>query len=103
MSSTAERETRHDNSTNPNLGHDLAETKERLDRYAQEHGLKKDFLIESALLLHLSALESLPPGVIVPLRLVVTRSSGEIISEKIVRPPEPTAAMKELFEDDSQG
>ena len=78
------------------------ETKERLERYARAHGLKKGFLIESALLHHISALESLPADVIVPSRLVVSRSSGESILEKIAGPQEPTAAMKELFEEDSE-
>jgi hypothetical protein len=77
------------------------ETKERLERYARAHGLKKGFLIESALLHHISALESLPADVIIPPRLVVSRSTGERILEKITNPPEPTAAMKELFEEGS--
>ncbi len=32
-----------------------SETKDRLERYARAHGLKKGFLIESALLHHISA------------------------------------------------
>jgi hypothetical protein len=79
------------------------ETKERLERYARAHGLKKGFLIESAVLHHISALESLPADVIVPPRLVVSRSTGERVLEKIANPPEPTASMKELFEDGSDG
>ena len=77
------------------------ETKERLERYVRAHGLKKGFLIESALLHHISALESLPADVIIPPRLVVSRSTGARILEKIANPPEPTAAMKELFEEGS--
>ena len=77
------------------------ETKERLERYARAHGLKKGFLIESAVLHHISALESLPADVIVPPRLVVSRSTGERVLEKIASSKEPTAAMKDLFEDDS--
>jgi hypothetical protein len=79
------------------------ETKERLERYARAHGLKKGFLIESAVLHHISALESLPADVIVPPRLVVSRSTGEGVLERIAGPQEPTAAMKELFEDGSDG
>ena len=80
-----------------------SETKERLERYARAHGLKKGFLIESALLHHISALESLPAEVIVPPRLVVSRQTGERVLKKIAAPEEPTAAMKELFEDGSDG
>jgi uncharacterized protein (DUF1778 family) len=79
------------------------ETKKRLERYARAHGLKKGFLIESAVLHHITALESLPAEVIVPPRLVVSRTSGESILERISNPQEPTAAMKELFEDSSDG
>lgn len=79
-----------------------AETKERLERYAKAHGLKKGFLIESALLHHISALESLPADVIVPLRLVVSRESGDAILDEIAKPSAPTAAMKELFLEDAK-
>ena len=76
-----------------------SETKKRLERYARAHGLKKGFLIESALLHHISALESLPADVVIPPRLVVSRSAGERILQNIANPPQPTAAMKELFEE----
>jgi predicted DNA-binding protein len=79
------------------------ETKERLERYARAHGLKKGFLIESALLHHLSALEYLPADVIVQSNFVVSRPTGERLLKKIAGPQEPTAAMKELFEDGSDG
>ena len=76
------------------------ETKKRLERYARSHGLKKAFLIESAVLHHIAALESLPADVIVPPRLVVSRASGEAILEKIDAQAGPTAAMTELFADE---
>jgi len=79
------------------------ETKERLERYARAHGLKKGYLIESALLHHISALESLPADVVVPPRLVVSRQTGEAILERLTRPSEPTTAMKELFDDQAGG
>ena len=75
------------------------ETKERLERYARAHGLKKGYLIETALLHHISALESLPADVVVPPRLVVGRKTGEAIMERIAKSGEPTAEMKELFDD----
>ncbi len=77
-----------------------SEIKERLERYARAHGLKKGFLIESALLHHISALESLPADVVVPPRLVVSRQTGEGILKQIAKPSEPTSAMKELFDDE---
>ncbi len=79
-----------------------SETKERLERYARAHGLKKGYLIESALLHHIAALESLPADVIVPARLVVSRASGDAILDRIAEPAKPTVAMKELFSDDAE-
>ena len=76
------------------------ETKERLERYARAHGIKKGFLIESALLHHISALESLPADVVVPPRLVVSRQTGEAILKRIAEPGGPTTAMAELFGDE---
>ncbi len=65
------------------------------------HGLKKGYLIESALVHHISALESLPAVVVVPPRLVVSRETGEAILEPIARPGKPTPAIKKLFDDES--
>jgi len=75
------------------------ETKERLERFAKAHGLKKGYLIETALLHHISALESLPADVVIPPRLVVSRRTGEALLERIGKPGKPTAAMKDLFDD----
>jgi hypothetical protein len=79
------------------------ETKERLERYARAHGLKKGYLIEAALLHHISALEALPADVIVPPRLVVPRKTGEAMLERMAEPGEPTPAMKTLFADEEVG
>lgn len=79
------------------------ETKERLERYARAHGLKKGFLVESAVLHHIAALEALPADVIVPPRLVVSRATGERMLERIAKPGQPTAAMLDLFEDAADG
>ncbi len=78
------------------------ETKERLERYARAHGLKKGYLIESALLHHISALESLPSDVVVSPRLVVSRQTGEAILKRIAKPAEATPAMMQLFDDDNE-
>jgi len=75
------------------------ETKKRIERFARARGLKKGYLIEHALLHHLQALEELPSSVIVPARLVVSRRSFESIVGAMENPGEPTASMRELFED----
>ena len=79
------------------------ETKKRLEHFARSHGLKKGFLVESAVLHHIMALESLPADVIIPPRLVVSREAGERLLERITSRRKPTAAMKELFDDTQDG
>ena len=58
-------------------------TKDALEQYAEAHGLKKAFLIEEALLHHLQALRELPLDVIIPVRLVVSRDSGEALVKSL--------------------
>jgi uncharacterized protein (DUF1778 family) len=73
------------------------DTKDLVERYARAHGVKKAFLIESALLHHLQALHDLPADVIIPPRLVVSRKSGEKIIERIRNPLEPAPALDRLL------
>lgn len=72
-------------------------TKEALESYADAHGLKKEHLMEEALLHHLQALRELPLDVIIPARLVVTRESGETVLARVEKPRRPTKAMRDLF------
>jgi hypothetical protein len=72
-------------------------TKQLLERYSRAHGIKKQFLIESALLHHIQALEELPTSVIIPPRLVVSAASGRKIAELVSRRQKPTAALVELM------
>lgn len=73
------------------------DTRRALDKYVEAHGVKKGHLVEMALLHHLQALRELPQDVIIPPRIVVTAETGEWMLDLIHDPPEPTAAMKELF------
>ena len=77
--------------------HISQETKELLERYARAHGVKKGYLVERALLHHLQALRELPADVIIPPRIVVSRASGDLILDRIEKPPAPTPAMKRLM------
>jgi len=85
--------------------HVSAETKALVERYTRAHGIKKGFLIETALLHHLEALQEIPADVIIPPRLVVSRASGEALVDRLATPSEPTPAMKKLFTeaDDDDG
>ena len=76
------------------------ETKDRLESYSRAHGLKKQFLIENALLHYLRALDELPANVILPPRLVVTRRSGRRLATLISGKRKPTRALVELMRGD---
>lgn len=75
------------------------ETKERMERYARAHGMKKSHLIETALLHHLGALDEIPADILIPPVLALSRESGERILGLLENPPAPTPAMKALFDD----
>ena len=75
-------------------------TKERLERCVLATGVTRTHLIEQALLRHLAALEELPMDVIVPTRIVLDCESAERVRDLTERPPAPTDAMKQLFDDD---
>jgi hypothetical protein len=72
-------------------------TKQLLERYSRAHGVKKQFLIESALLHHIQALEELPTGIIIPPRLVVSAASGRKIAELVTKRQKPTRKLVELM------
>jgi hypothetical protein len=72
-------------------------TKQLLERYSRAHGVKKQFLIESALLHHIQALEELPLSVIIPPRLVVSTASGRKIAELVSKKQKPTSKLVELM------
>ncbi len=75
------------------------ETKNRLDRYVRNFGVTRGHLIERALEHHLQALEEIPPNFIMPKRLVLSPDSAVKVREITERPPEPTDALKKLFDD----
>ncbi len=74
-------------------------TKQRMEKYAKAYGLKKAFLIETALLHHLNVLNEIPLDIVIPPRIIITKESGERMIESIQQPPEPTEAIKALFDD----
>ncbi len=72
-------------------------TRQLLERYSRAHGVKKQFLIERALLHHIQALEELPASVIIPPRLVVSAASGRKIAKLVSKKQKPTSALVELM------
>jgi predicted DNA-binding protein len=78
--------------------HISEDTKARLERYVRRTGQTRGRVIEDALLQHLRALEELPPGAIIPARIVLTQESAERVRRMIAQPPEPTEALKRLLD-----
>ena len=72
-------------------------TKQLLERYSRAHGVKKQFLIESAVLHHIQALEELPANAIIPPRLVVSAASGRKIAKLVGKRQKPTRKLVELM------
>mgnify|MGYP000886272753 FL=1 len=73
-------------------------TRELMEKYVRQTGVKKGHLIEQALLHHLQALDELPAEYIVHPRLVVSRKTGEEMLHR-AEAAEPTPALLELMRD----
>ena len=73
------------------------ETRDKVERYADAHGLKKGALVEQALLHHLQALQELPADVIIPPRIELSEASLAKVARLIAKPRKPTKAMRALM------
>jgi uncharacterized protein (DUF1778 family) len=74
-----------------------AATKERLDRFTERHGLKKNYVVEQALLYFMEARRELPDEALVPTRLVLDDATFKRVLAALERPAAPTAALRELM------
>lgn len=72
-------------------------TKEKLDRFTEGHGLKKNFVVEQALLCFMEARRELPDEALVPARLVVEDKAFDRITQQVSNPPAPTKALRKLM------
>ena len=72
-------------------------TKKKLDRFVRGHGLKKNFVIEQALLYYMEARRELPDEALLPGRLVLNDKTFQKIVEGLESPPPPTKMLKELL------
>ncbi len=72
-------------------------TKEKLDRFTESHGLKKNFVVEQALLYFMEARTELPDEALVPARLVVEDKAFDRIAEAMTNPSAPTQALRDLM------
>lgn len=72
-------------------------TKEKLDRFTERHGLKKNFVVEQALLYFMEARRELPDEALVPTRLVLDQEAFDRVLGMVEEPREPTPALRELM------
>jgi len=72
-------------------------TKQKLDRFTESHGLKKNFVVEQALLYFMEARRELPDEALVPARLVVEDEVFDRIVEQVTSPPAATQGLRELM------
>lgn len=74
-----------------------AATKEKLDRFTESHGLKKNFVVEQALLYFMEARRELPDEALVPARIVLEDEAFDRVVAQLETPAAPTAALRELM------
>ena len=72
-------------------------TKERLDRFVATRGLKKNFVVEQALLYFMEARRELPDEALLPGRLVLEDDVFDRLVDRVMNPPRPTEALKKLM------
>jgi uncharacterized protein (DUF1778 family) len=72
-------------------------TKDKLDQFTEGHGLKKNFVVEQALLYYMEARRELPDEAFVPARLVLEDAAFDRIAELLQKPPAAAPALRELM------
>ena len=72
-------------------------TREKLDRFTESHGLKKNYVVEQALLYFMEARRELPEEALVPARLVLEDKAFDRILGLLEAPPKPSRALRELM------
>jgi uncharacterized protein (DUF1778 family) len=74
-----------------------AATKEKLDRFTEHHGLKKNYVVEQALLYFMEARTEFPNEALIPARLVLDDESFDRVVDALERSPAPTEALRKLM------
>jgi uncharacterized protein (DUF1778 family) len=72
-------------------------TKEELDRFTESHGLKKNYVVEQALLFFMKARRELPDEALIPARIVLDDEAFDRIAALVEQPPAPSKALRELM------
>jgi uncharacterized protein (DUF1778 family) len=71
--------------------------KDKLDRFTESHGLKKNFVVEQALIYFMEARRQLPDEALIPARIVLDNKAFDRVVDMLERPPAPTDALRELM------
>jgi S-adenosylmethionine:diacylglycerol 3-amino-3-carboxypropyl transferase len=74
-----------------------AATKDRLDRFTEQLGLKKNFVVEQALLFFMEARRELPDEAFIPTRLVLDDDRFDEVAARLEATAAPTARLVELM------
>lgn len=74
-----------------------AATKDKLDRFTEQLGLKKNFVVEQALLFFMESRRELPDEAFVPTRLVLDDDRFDELVARLESPPAPTGLLVELM------
>lgn len=76
-------------------------TKEALDRFTEELGLKKNYVVEQALLYFMAAKQELPDEAFIPRRFVLDAQSFDRFVASLEREARPNEALRELMRGDA--
>ena len=71
-------------------------TKERLDRFTEELGLKKNYVVEQALLFFMNVRRDLPDESFIPAKIVLDDAGFQQVVEDLESPLAPRKALREL-------
>lgn len=74
-----------------------AATKDKLDRFAEQLGLKKNWVVEQALLYFMESRRELPDEAFVPTRLVLDDERFDELVARLDAPGAPTDRLVELM------
>ncbi|MEQ1564640.1 MAG: hypothetical protein ABMA64_03295 [Myxococcota bacterium] len=74
-----------------------AATKDKLDRFTEQLGLKKNFVVEQALLFFMESRRELPDEAFIPTRLVLEDERFDELVARLGSPAAPTDRLVELM------
>lgn len=74
-----------------------ATTKEKFDLFTERYGLKKNFVVEQALLYFMESRRELPDEALIPTRIVLENAAFDRFVATLEHPAEPTDALRELM------